>query len=137
MSLDKRHQSKKLHRQTTGYAACLLPFNPNGTIAEDAFQAAVARTSDAGLGCAVNMDTGYANYLTCDERSRILELTQQTIAGKRDFIAGVFVEGIEGDLVQLYQSQMDQIASHGGTPILNPRNARNGRAKFLPTARPA
>lgn len=118
MSLAKRHQSIKLHRQTTGYAACLLPFNPDGTIAEDAFQAAVARTSDAGLGCAVNMDTGYANYLTCDERSRILELTQQTIAGKRDFIAGVFVEGLEGDLVQLYKSQMDEIVSHGGTPIL-------------------
>lgn len=118
MSLSKRHQSKKLHRQTTGYAACLLPFEPDGTISEDAFQAAVARTTDAGLGCAVNMDTGYANYLTCDQRSRILKLTQQTIAGKRDFIAGVFVEGLEGDLVQLYQTQMDEIVSHGGTPIL-------------------
>jgi 4-hydroxy-tetrahydrodipicolinate synthase len=118
MSLAQRHQSKKLHRQTMGYAACLLPFNPDGTIAEDAFQAAVARTSDAGLGCAVNMDTGYANYLTRDERTRILELTRQTIDGKRDFIAGAFVEGLEGELVPNYRKQMDEIVSHGGTPIL-------------------
>ncbi len=118
MSLSQRHLTKKLHRQATGYAACLLPFNSDGTIAEDAFQAAVARTTDAGLGCAVNMDTGYANYLTSAERTRMLELTTQTIAGRRDFIAGAFVEGLEGDLVQLYKTQMDEIVSHGGTPIL-------------------
>jgi len=118
MSLTQRHQAKKLHRKTTGYAACLLPFNPDGTIAEDSFQASVTRTTDAGLGCAVNMDTGYANYLTTAERTRILELTNQVIGGNRDFIAGAFVEGLDGDLVQLYRSQMDEIVSYGGTPIL-------------------
>ena len=109
MSLSNRHQAKKLHRKTTGYAACLLPFNPDGSIAEDSFKAAVARTTEAGLGCAVNMDTGYANYLTPGERTRILELTNQTIDGERDFIAGAFVEGLEGDLVQLYKTQMNEI----------------------------
>jgi 4-hydroxy-tetrahydrodipicolinate synthase len=118
MSLEQRHNSKKLNRKTTGYAACLLPFNPDGSIAEDSFQQAVARTTEAGLGCAVNMDTGYANYLSPKERTRILQLTRETINGTRDFVAGVFVEGLEGDLVQLYRTQMEEIVSHGGTPIL-------------------
>lgn len=118
MSLTQRHGAKKLQRKTTGYAACLLPFLADGNIAEDSFQAAVKRTTDAGLGCAVNMDTGYANYLTAAERTRMLSLTNEVIAGKRDFIAGAFVEGLEGDLVELYRRQMDEIVSHGGTPIL-------------------
>jgi dihydrodipicolinate synthase/N-acetylneuraminate lyase len=118
MSIASRYLSKKLNRSTTGYAACLLPFEKDGSIAADSFQAAVARTTDAGLGCAVNMDTGYANYLKPEERSRILRLTAEVIAGRRDFIAGAFVEGMPGDLVSLYRTQMDEIVSHGGTPIL-------------------
>ncbi len=118
MSLASRHAAKKPKRMVTGYAACLLPFNPDGSIARDSFQEAVARTTDAGLGCAVNMDTGYANYLEPSERRLILELTRETIKGRRDFVSGAFVEGLEGDLVSLYRSQMDEIVAHGGTPIL-------------------
>lgn len=118
MSLIDRHFAKKPNRITTGYAACLLPFELDGSISRDSFQAAVERTTSAGLGCAVNMDTGYANYLEDAERNLILELTRETIAGRRDFIAGAFVEGLPGDLVELYRSQMDQIVAFGGTPIL-------------------
>jgi 4-hydroxy-tetrahydrodipicolinate synthase len=118
MTLHQRHNSKKLHRKITGYAACLLPFNSDGSIAKESFQQAVARATDAGLGCAVNMDTGYANYLEPSERSTILKLTAEIIAGRRDFVAGVFVEGLDGDLTTLYRNQMDEIVAHGGTPIL-------------------
>ena len=118
MTIASRHQARKLTRRTLGYAACLLPFEKDGSISTDSFQAAVARTTDAGLGCAVNMDTGYANYLEPEQRSLILKLTAEVIAGRRDFIAGVFVEGLDGDLVSLYRTQMDEIVSHGGTPIL-------------------
>ena len=118
MSLETRHASKRFRRKITGYAACLLPFEADGGIARTAFQEAVARTTDAGLGCAVNMDTGYANYLTAAERTEILGLTKEVIAGRRDFVAGVFVEGLVGDLVDLYRRQMDEIVSFGGTPIL-------------------
>lgn len=118
MSLEERHNTKKLKRKATGYAACLLPFQSDGSIATDAFQAAVERTTDAGLGCAVNMDTGYANYLEPSERSLILKLTEEVIGSKRDFVAGAFVEGLDGDLVNLYRTQMDEIVSKGGTPIL-------------------
>ncbi|MFD2257623.1 dihydrodipicolinate synthase family protein [Luteolibacter algae] len=118
MSLSLRHESKRLHRKTTGYAACLLPFESDGSIAQKSFREAIVRTTDAGLGCAVNMDTGYANLIGPEERKLVLELTQATIGGRRDFVAGAFVEGLEGDLVGLYRGQMDEIVSHGGTPIL-------------------
>ena len=118
MSLATRQATKKPNRKTTGYAACLLPFEKDGSISRDSFQAAIERTTAAGLGCAVNMDTGYANYLEETERTLILELTRETIADRRDFIAGAFVEGLPGDLVGLYRSQMDQIVAFGGTPIL-------------------
>jgi 4-hydroxy-tetrahydrodipicolinate synthase len=118
MSLASRQAAKKANRVTTGYAACLLPFEKDGSISRDSFQAAMERTTAAGLGCAVNMDTGYANYLEMEDRNLILELTRETIAGRRDFIAGAFVEGLPGDLVGLYRSQMDQIVAFGGTPIL-------------------
>lgn len=118
MSVASRHSAKKLHRKVKGYSACLLPFEKDGSISRNSFQVAVERTTAAGLGCAVNMDTGYANYLEPAERTLILELTSETIAGCRDFIAGAFVEGLEGDLVGLYRSQMDEIVSYGGTPIL-------------------
>ena len=96
MTIASRHQARKLTRRTLGYAACLLPFEKDGSISTDSFQAAVARTTDAGLGCAVNMDTGYANYLEPEQRSLILKLTAEVMAGRRDFIAGVFVEGLDG-----------------------------------------
>ena len=118
MSLALRHASKKFKRMAIGYAACLLPFNADGSIACESFQESVARTTGAGLGCAVNMDTGYANLLAPQERKLVLELTEEIIKGRRDFVAGAFVEGLKGDLVSLYRKQMDEIVSHGGTPIL-------------------
>jgi dihydrodipicolinate synthase/N-acetylneuraminate lyase len=118
MPLADRNAARKPNRQVTGYAACLLPFESDGSISRSSFQSAVERTTAAGLGCAVNMDTGYANYLSPAERTLILELTRETIAGRRDFISGAFVEGLEGDLVTLYRTQMDEIVAHGGTPIL-------------------
>jgi len=118
MSLEDRHHAKKFRRKITGYAACLLPFEQDGSIAGKAFCEAVERTTAAGLGCAVNMDTGYANYITAAERTQVLRWTQEVIAGRRDFTAGAFVEGKEGDLVDLYRREMDEIVSYGGTPIL-------------------
>ncbi len=107
---------RKPGRTIEGHAAILLPFERDGSIAEAAYKEALLRTHDAGLGCAVNMDTGYANYLTPKERATMLNWAQKTLPN--GFIAGVFVEGLEGDLTDLYQSQMRQITDHGGTPIL-------------------
>ncbi len=118
MSILARDQQRKIGRKPEGMAACLLPFEADGSIAQKAFQAAVRRTEAAGLKCAVNMDTGYANYLTEKERGDVLAWTREALGPDRPFVAGVFVEGLEGGLVDLYRRGADEIAGFGGTPIL-------------------
>ena len=56
------------HRKITGYSAILLPFRADGAVDWDAFCAHVARTAEAGLTPAVNMDTGYVNLI--DEQTQ-------------------------------------------------------------------
>ena len=109
---------KRTEREVEGLAACLLPFEVDGAIAEGAFREAVARTEAAGLGCAVNMDTGYANYIEAEERTAVLRWTRETLGEGRPFAAGAFVEGKEGELVELYRREMDEIAEFGGTPVI-------------------
>ncbi|MGJ8697429.1 MAG: dihydrodipicolinate synthase family protein [Verrucomicrobiaceae bacterium] len=118
MSILDRNERRVLNREVEGIAACLLPFEENGEIARKAFQESVVRTEEAGLKCAVNMDTGYANYLTEEERNEVLQLTREALGPDKPFVAGVFVEGLEGDLVELYRKGADAIAEVGGTPIL-------------------
>ena len=116
--IENRIKKLRPGRKVEGMAACLLPFEQDGSIAVKAFQEAVARTEKAGLKCAVNMDTGYANYLTAEERRLVLQSTREVLSDGQPFVAGVFVEGLEGDLVELYKRGMDEIVEFGGTPIL-------------------
>ncbi len=118
MSIVTREAAKIPGRQPEGIAACLLPFNREGDIAREAFQASVIYQNQQGLQSAVNMDTGYANYLTDVERLEVLELTREALGPGQPFVAGVFVEGVEGDLRDLYRRGADQIVERGGTPIL-------------------
>jgi len=118
MSIVERSGRRKFGRKIEGMAACLLPFNADGSMAREAFQTAVQRTEEAGLQCAVNMDTGYANFLTDDERRQVLGWTREALGEGKPFVAGVFVEGLEGDLVALYRRGADLVAEFGGTPIL-------------------
>jgi dihydrodipicolinate synthase/N-acetylneuraminate lyase len=113
-----RNQKRVCGRRPEGMAACLLPYEQDGKIARSAFEDAVGRTDQAGLKCAVNMDTGYANYLTDQERSDVLSWTRRALGDDKPFVAGVFVEGLEGDLIDLYRRGADHIAEFGGTPIL-------------------
>ena len=118
MTLDEISARRIHRRKIEGLAAILLPFEEDGTIAEQAFKEALTRTHEAGLGCAVNMDTGYANYLTGEERRTVLGWTRDTLPDGTRFVAGAFVEGLEGDLPELYLTQMREIAEFGGSPIL-------------------
>ena len=111
-------EKKRTGRHVEGLAACLLPFENNGDIAGPAFRDAVQRTAEAGLGCAVNMDTGYANYITPTERAEVLVWTTETLGIGKRFAAGAFVEGRQGDLEELYRREMDEIASFGGIPVI-------------------
>jgi dihydrodipicolinate synthase/N-acetylneuraminate lyase len=106
-------------------AAMLLPFSDDGTIAADAYQACMAETFTAGLTPAVNMDTGYVNLLSSAEKRFVLGLARESAAG-RPFIAGAYIEGEQGDPVDLFRREMDAIVEHGGTPILFQTSATHG-----------
>jgi dihydrodipicolinate synthase/N-acetylneuraminate lyase len=86
-----------------GIAATLLPFDDQGAIAVEAFQNQLLRTHSAGLTNAVNMDTGYINYLSEQEQQLVLEWTREALPANTKFVAGAYVERLDGDLVTLYR----------------------------------
>jgi dihydrodipicolinate synthase/N-acetylneuraminate lyase len=105
-------------RQVKGIAAALLPFEDNGAIAVEAFQKHLLRTHSAGLTNAVNMDTGYVNYLSEAEQQLVLKWTRAALPAQTKFVAGAYVERLDGDVVGLYRRKIDEIVAHGGTPII-------------------
>ena len=107
-------------RKITGIAAALLPFAESGAIAVEAFQNHLRRTHSAGLINAVNMDTGYVNYLSEQEQKQVLQWTREALPRNTKFVGGSYIEGLEGDVVSLHHRKMDQIVEHGGTPIIFP-----------------
>jgi dihydrodipicolinate synthase/N-acetylneuraminate lyase len=106
-------------RTITGISAILLPFSDDGKVDWESFCAHVARTVDAGLTPAVNMDTGYVNLLDEATRHAVLARTSETLSGG-EFIAGAFVADQPGDgwNRDAYLRQIDLIQSYGGTPII-------------------
>jgi dihydrodipicolinate synthase/N-acetylneuraminate lyase len=105
-------------RHVHGIAATLLPFESDGRIAVEAFQRHLVATHRAGLMNAVNMDTGYINYLSDSEKKDVLRWTREALGKDVPFVAGAYIEGLEGETVALYRQQMDAITAVGGTPIL-------------------
>jgi len=67
---------------------------------------------------AVNMDTGYVNYLRDEEKQNVLKWTREALGSGVPFVAGAYIEGGEGDTVSLYRREMDRIAELGATPII-------------------
>lgn len=114
-------------RKVHGVAAALLPFEKNGRIAVEAFQRHLRATHKAGLTNAVNMDTGYVNYLSEDEKLQVLRWTREALDPNITFIAGAFIEGLDGDIVSLYRRQMEHIVTHGGSPIIFQTARLHGR----------
>lgn len=106
-------------RRIEGISAVLLPISPAGKPDLAKLEQLLETTWSAGLTPAVNMDTGFANLISDDERSEILRLTRMR-AGQRLFVAGAFVEGRGGDPEALYREQVDAITAEGGLPILFP-----------------
>jgi dihydrodipicolinate synthase/N-acetylneuraminate lyase len=104
-------------RKIEGISAVLLPFTANDTPDWESFASLLDRTWAIGLTPAVNMDTGYVNLLTADERERVLRATKDVSRG-RLFVAGAFIEGEAGDPVARYLAAVERIRAHGGTPIL-------------------
>ncbi len=109
----------RYRRKITGMSAILLPLLSETEIDWSGLRDHVARTADAGLIPAVNMDTGYGNLISSRERLEVLRATQETVAG-RPFIAGAFV-GDSPDApfdFDQYRQRIDEIQSFGGTPVI-------------------
>lgn len=119
MTVEELLKRQQPRRKAQGIAAALLPYSPDGKIAVDAFAQQLISTHQAGLMNAVNMDTGYVNYLTDDEKQNVLEWTRHALGQGIPFIAGAYIENQSGsDVVALYRQQMDAIVRFDGIPIL-------------------
>jgi dihydrodipicolinate synthase/N-acetylneuraminate lyase len=119
MTVEEVLKRQQPRRKVRGIAAALLPYEWDGRVAVDAFSRHLISTHQAGLMNAVNMDTGYVNYLTDGEKQSVLDWTQQALGPGIPFVAGAYIENQSGDdVVALYRRQMDLIVRFGGIPIL-------------------
>src|SRR5438270_9814316 len=118
VSIESLARRRRLRRKVQGIAAALLPYESDGSVAVEAFQQHLVATHRAGLMNAVNMDTGYVNYLTDAEKQDVLRWTRDALGKDIPFVAGAYIEDRTGDVVTLYRQQVDSIAGFGGIPIL-------------------
>jgi len=129
MTIESLLKRKKPRRKIEGIAAALLPFDANGKIAVDEFQKHLVATQAAGLQNAVNMDTGYVNYLSNAEKSDVLLWTREALGPETPFVAGAYIEHDPGDdIVALYRRQMNEVKKVGGTPILFQTRRLHGKS---------
>src|SRR5213083_646305 len=104
-SIESLVQRRRLRRKADGIAATLLPYESDGSVAVEAFQQHLVATHRAGLMNAVNMDTGYVNYLTDAEKQDVLRWTREALGKDVPFVAGAYIEGQTDDIVDLYRKQ--------------------------------
>ena len=127
MTIKTIQERIKLNREVQGIAAALLPYETSGQVAVATFQQHLVATQRAGLMNAVNMDTGYVNYLSDAEKLEVLGWTREALGDGVPFVAGAYIEGRDGDVVALYRQQMDAIVKAGGIPILFQTARLHGR----------
>jgi dihydrodipicolinate synthase/N-acetylneuraminate lyase len=119
MTIDELLKRQQPRRKVQGIAAALLPYEADGRVAVDAFAQQLTSTHRAGLMNAVNMDTGYVNYLSDTEKEEVLGWTRQALGPGVPFVAGAYIENLAGnDIVALYRHQIDTIIRFDGIPIL-------------------
>ena len=114
-------------RKIAGVSAVLLPFAADGGVDWGCFAAHVARTADAGLTPAVNMDTGYVHLLDDAQRLEVLDRTRGVLSG-RPFVAGAFIGDQPGAVFNrdAYLRQIDAVQQHGGVPVVFPSYGLTG-----------
>jgi dihydrodipicolinate synthase/N-acetylneuraminate lyase len=134
MNIASLLERQRPQRKVQGIAAALLPFAAGGKIAVEAFQEHLQATHRAGLMNAVNMDTGYVNYLTESEKKDVLHWTREALGKDVPFVAGAYIEGQNGDVVALYRKQMGAIVKSGGIPILFQTSELHGKPAKEKTA---
>ncbi len=90
-------QDRVKPREIEGISAMLLPYRDDGRPDLDSLATLLQRTVQAGLQPSVNMDTGYVNLLTADERAEVLHVAAATLSGT-PFVAGAFLDGASAGL---------------------------------------
>src|SRR5258707_11486205 len=95
-TIESLTQRQKLGRKVQGVAAALLPYRTDERVDVDAFQKHLVSTQKAGLTNAVNMDTGYVNLLTENEKREVLGWTRDALGKDAVFVAGAHIENLEG-----------------------------------------
>ncbi len=128
MNLGDMFRRQQMGRKIEGIAAALLPFEENGRVAVEGFQNHLRTTNQAGLMNAVNMDTGYVNYLSGDEKLDVLRWAREALGEGVPFVAGAYIEGQDGDVAALYRKEMDAIVERGGIPILFQTKRLHGKS---------
>ena len=109
----------KPQRKISGISAILLPFLENGDVDWQGLAAHIERTVDAGLTPAVNMDTGYINFIDEATRKSVLKRTSELLGGT-PFVAGAFVSDTPGSPFdkETYAARIDEIQTAGATPVI-------------------
>src|ERR1700746_1461836 len=118
MKLQTLIERRVLGRKVAGIAAALLPYDARGAIAVEEFQRNLLATHRSGLMNAVNMDTGYVNYLRDTDKQDVLRWTREALGEGVAFVAGAYIENHTGEIIDLYRREMERILHFGGTPIL-------------------
>jgi len=104
-------------RRVHGIAAVLLPYGPDGRVDWPGFEAHVVRTRDAGLDCAVSMDTGFGDLLSFEDRSAVLDATRRALGDGVRFYAGAYADA-SADPEPAYARSVAEIERRGATPVI-------------------
>lgn len=115
-------------RAVDGISAVLLPYDAHGAIDWDAFERHLLRTHRAGLGVAVNMDTGFVDLLTEGERTQVLDVTRRALGQGVAFHAGAFPLAGAGSGVDAYRAPVAAIVAREATPVIIQCRAMHGMA---------
>jgi dihydrodipicolinate synthase/N-acetylneuraminate lyase len=107
-------------RRIQGISPVVLPFDTKGRIDEAAFRRHARRTLDASLRLAVNMDTGFIDLLTPDEKRRVLAWTRDMLDGKDWFAAGALPPESSEPAGVAYARECEEISQAGGVPVIFP-----------------
>jgi dihydrodipicolinate synthase/N-acetylneuraminate lyase len=107
-----------------GIAAVLLPYR-DGAVDWEGFERHVARTREAGLDCAVNMDTGFGDLLAFQERSAVLDATRRALGVGVRFYAGAYADA-SSDPAPAYARSVAEIERRGATPVIVQCRAMHG-----------
>lgn len=104
-------------RRVHGIVAVLLPYTRHGAVDWDGFERQVVGIREAGLSCAVNMDTGFGDLLSSSDRRAVLAATKQALGDGVPFFAGAYA-GAGADPVPGYERSVAEIDACGATPVI-------------------